>query len=244
MCGSLGLAQVSIAQPLTILRHADTYTILVHLSFNPPTAAASKSSSSSQTILVDKCSISLVKRTLSRGGAALRPQQRTVEVRQQDIKLYAPGPDLTSAMSRVSTGGSDGTWAGARTPLAVELGGPGVDLELALNLQDESLSDKSGKRNTPLRDMGLSFRTPNVEMEVSRPVDSCACDIPADCASRAVYSLCRHLSARAGHHLRVPLAGAVARRRSGPSTGLRASGVHPDTSKYGRVTRVFELTRM
>lgn len=124
----------------------------------------------SKAILVEKVVVVLSVRISTRGGAEDRATVQTFEIRRAEIGRL---PDRKKKLSifgkRDKAGGED---AGAR--MLVE---PNKEMEFSIDFDLQSV--EGGNSSVPLKTAGtaLSFRTPNIEYEVSR--SSLLCSISA-----------------------------------------------------------------
>lgn len=98
--------------------------------------------------------IVLALRTQTRGGKEERSHFLLQELRRQEVMLF---DDEDLDPSRTARG---------RKVLSLDPDGTGRDFLVEFDLQGEAIST-AGKKLVPLRTMGLTLRTPNIEREVS-----------------------------------------------------------------------------
>lgn len=113
--------------------------------------------------------------------ALQRPKFSIEEIRRVEIKLW--GDDEDDALKPVK---SVSAVEDGRTHLRLDPGGPGRDLKVEFDLQSPG-QRPNGKPMKALKDAGVSFRTPNIEVEV-RPILACVASSEPDCAA-AVHHL-------------------------------------------------------
>lgn len=178
---SFAVVQTSLPYPAIFPRHASHLPILLHLSFTPPDTTSSATplspaaaSTPPRSVAIDKAVLILSRRTLARGGRETRPQFGLVEMRRVEVKLWA-GEDTGDELTQMSSLAPMDSRASAkvgevedgRAHLRLVCGEKGVDLKLEFPMQTEGMS-QSGKRLIPARELLLSCRTPNLEVEVRR----------------------------------------------------------------------------
>lgn len=171
------MSQTSIPYPSTFARHAAHLPILLHLSFTLPDSTASNpplspSNLPLRSIAIDKVVLILSRRTLARGGRDDRPQFGLEEMRRVEMKLWddvQSGSTQMDAIAPVDSRSSVkvGEVEDGRSHLRLESGGNGVDLKLSFPMQAELGVGTNGNRMKPCRELQLSTRTPNFELEVS-----------------------------------------------------------------------------
>ncbi|KAK4049166.1 hypothetical protein OIV83_004314 [Microbotryomycetes sp. JL201] len=159
-------SEMHIPKPATINRHDSHLTVLCHFSLK---TTASTASGPPRTLSVEKVVVVLTRRILTRGGRDDRPKYGLEEVRREELKLWEPQQDaltrmrtLLPAVSRASL--REGEVEEGRAHLKLVSGEPGVDLRLEIPLQGDDLTTK-GRRNVPTRELHLSTRAPNIELE-------------------------------------------------------------------------------
>lgn len=120
---------------------------------------------------IDKIVLILSRRTLARGGREERPIFGLEEMRRVEMKLYEDEESSTNMSklapqdSRLSVRANE--MEDGKTHMRLECGAPGRDLKLEFPMQSIVEPGPHGKKCWPARDLRLSLRTPNVEMEVS-----------------------------------------------------------------------------
>lgn len=94
---------------------------------------------------------------MTRGGKEERAHSTLEPIRTHEISLWdEAGFETSESKSMVG-----------RKHLLLDPSGKGRDLRLMFNLQDDRISENGSVKSLPLRECGLSLRTPNVEREVS-----------------------------------------------------------------------------
>ncbi|KAM0786492.1 hypothetical protein ACM66B_001950 [Microbotryomycetes sp. NB124-2] len=159
-------SEMHVPKPATINRHDAHMTVLCHFCLKGTLTTAALPP---RTLSIEKVVVILTRRILTRGGRDDRPKYSLEEVRREELKLWESQEDaltrmrtLLPAVSRASL--REGEVEEGRAHLRLVSGDPGVDLRLEIPLQGSDTNSK-GKRNIPLRDLQLSTRAPNIELE-------------------------------------------------------------------------------
>ena len=155
--------QMSVPFPATVTRQSDTLPVAMHLSlFSTSPAAATvdaandggggkkKRKKKPRTAAPTRVMLMLCSRTSTRGGRGLRPHFSLAEVRRAE---FTNAKDSLGDMTLVAPGGG----ASSEPARSVD-----VRLELPLQTRDRL---PSGKESTPMRELPLSLRVPNLEHE-------------------------------------------------------------------------------
>ncbi|ORY64739.1 hypothetical protein BCR35DRAFT_308636 [Leucosporidium creatinivorum] len=168
-------SETSIPYPSTFARHALHLPVILHLSFTLPDSTSSNPALSPpniplRSIAIDKVVLILSRRTLARGGRDDRPTFGLDEMRRVEMKLWddiGSGSTQMDAIAPVDSRSSVkvGEVEDGRPHLRLESGGKGVDLKLEFPMQTELGSGPYGNRMKPCRELQLSTRTPNFELE-------------------------------------------------------------------------------
>lgn len=108
-------------------------------------------------IVIEQAIITLVLRTMTRGGKEERAHSTLEPIRTHEISLWDEA-GFETIESKSTLG---------KKHLLLDPAGKGRDLKLMFNLQDDWISEDGFTKSIPLRECGLSLRTPNVEREVS-----------------------------------------------------------------------------
>ncbi|KAK4046475.1 hypothetical protein OIO90_006559 [Microbotryomycetes sp. JL221] len=159
-------SEIHIPRPATFNRHDSHITVLGHFSLK---AALTTSNGPPRSLTIEKIIVVLTRRILTKGGRDERPRYSLEEVRRDEIKLWETRESelermttLLPAVSRASL--LAGEVEDGRAHLRLVSDNNGVDLKLEIPLQTSEMTSK-GRMNIPARDLRLSTRAPNIEVE-------------------------------------------------------------------------------
>lgn len=134
--------ETSLPLPAMITRHARTLELLLHVSFDIPGA---REAAKVKPVFFHSVLITLSRRTITRGGREDRPHFLIEELRREEVAL---ANDAGTGPLRLAPR-------------------EGRDLRIRFDLQSTGavLVNNLPREQVPVRDLGLSFRTPNLEHE-------------------------------------------------------------------------------
>ena len=153
------VSQVLVPLSLIVSRKTASFRLQLRLSFVPAQSTLSKLSGKSKQspergrpVPLEKISVRIASRTLTRGGGRTTPYMLLKEVQKHDLVSQ----EITEGIPMTAEG--DAKW------IDVD-----VDLQSTATLPSTYRGKDSTQPNIPCAGVPPSFRTPNVEYEVRRP---------------------------------------------------------------------------